>query len=140
MNETDVRIKEDANDLVYDPNQEAAQPVAATAPAAENPAAAPVDAAPMTEPQPMTDSMPPVAPAVEATPTEVANAQEDVMAPEAPAEDAATDAASEALNAITEELGEHSLRLFEASWELEREANKSHQIGASFVDLGDEDW
>ena len=48
--------------------------------------------------------------------------------------------ASEALNAITEELGEHSLRLFEASWELEREANKSHHIGASFVDLGDEDW
>lgn len=48
--------------------------------------------------------------------------------------------ASEALNAITEELGEHSLRLFEASWELEREANKSHQIGASFVDLDDEDW
>ena len=37
MNETDVRIKEDANDLVYDPNQEAAQPVAATAPAVENP-------------------------------------------------------------------------------------------------------
>ena len=48
--------------------------------------------------------------------------------------------ASEALNAITEEFGEHSLRLFEASWELEREANKSHHIGASFVDLGDEDW
>ena len=48
--------------------------------------------------------------------------------------------ASEALDAITEEFGEHSLRLFEASWELEREANKSHQIGASFVDLGDEDW
>ena len=48
--------------------------------------------------------------------------------------------ASEALNAITEELGEHSLRLFEASWELEREANKSHHIGASFVDLDDEDW
>ena len=47
---------------------------------------------------------------------------------------------SEALNAITEELGEHSLRLFEASWELEREANKSHHIGASFVDLDDEDW
>ena len=48
--------------------------------------------------------------------------------------------ASEALDAITEEFGEHSLRLFEASWELEREANKSHHIGASFVDLGDEDW
>lgn len=48
--------------------------------------------------------------------------------------------ASEALNAITEEFGEHSLRLFEASWELEREANKSHHIGASFVDLDDEDW
>ena len=48
--------------------------------------------------------------------------------------------ASEALNAITEEFGEHSLRLFEASWELEREANKSHLIGASFVDLDDEDW
>ena len=48
--------------------------------------------------------------------------------------------ASEALNVITEELGEHSLRLFEASWELEREANKSHHIGASFVDLDDEDW
>ena len=48
--------------------------------------------------------------------------------------------ASEALNAITEEFGEHSLRLFEASWELEREANKSHHIGASFIDLDDEDW
>ena len=48
--------------------------------------------------------------------------------------------ASEALDAITEEFGEHSLRLFEASWELEREANKSDQIGASFVDLDDEDW
>ena len=48
--------------------------------------------------------------------------------------------ASEALDAITEEFGEHSLRLFEASWKLEREANKSHQIGASFVDLDDEDW
>ena len=48
--------------------------------------------------------------------------------------------ASEALDAITEEFGEHSLRLFEASWELEIEANKSHHIGASFVDLGDEDW
>ena len=48
--------------------------------------------------------------------------------------------ASEALDAITEEFGEHSLRLFEASWELEREANKSHHIGASFVDLDDEDW
>ena len=48
--------------------------------------------------------------------------------------------ASEALNAITEEFGEHSLRLFEASWELEREANKSHHIGASFVDLDDQDW
>ena len=111
MNETDVRIKEDANDLVYDPNQEAAQPVAATAPAAENPAAAPVDAAPMTEPQPMTDSMPPVAPAVEATPTEVADAQEDAMAPEAPAEDAATDAASEALNAAADASDDNIIEL-----------------------------
>ena len=49
--------------------------------------------------------------------------------------------ASEALDAITEEFGEHSLRLFEASWELEREANRPQvKMGANFADLDDEDW
>lgn len=48
--------------------------------------------------------------------------------------------ASEALDVITEEMGGDSMRFFEASWSLEREANKSQTMGASFVDLDEEDW
>ena len=99
MNENEVKLKEDANDLVYDPAQDQTN---AAAPVVENPAMeAPAEApAAPAETQPMTDVMPPVAPAVEATPDEVAEAQAEPAVPEVDTD--ASAAASDALNAAAD--------------------------------------
>ena len=103
MNENDVKFKEDANDLVYDPAQDQANVAtpAVAAPNTEAAVTAPTEApAAPAETQPMTDVMPPVAPAVEATPDEVAEAQAEPVAPEMATD--ASAAASDALNAAAD--------------------------------------
>ncbi len=103
MNENDVKFKEDANDLVYDPTQDQANVAtpAVAAPNTEAAVTAPTEApAAPAETQPMTDVMPPVAPAVEATPDEVAEAQAEPVAPEMATD--ASAAASDALNAAAD--------------------------------------